>query len=214
MVSTTYCTAEDVRRTLQFRDKLTESTNPTKTEVEEMILEAESEIDLLTNASWKTTTVTEQFYNIPNLKYYNFSTGIPVYLKFRNIKELSSSDGDKLEVWNGSDYEDFLLTKTQGRSNDYWVDSRLGILYLKIWKPYFIDRAIRFTYRYGESSVPKDIRKATALLVSMEIIRNDDNSSIMDENGDVTRLSHSNRLDRMQEQFDRIVGNRTELHVI
>ncbi len=130
------------------------------------------------------------------------------------MDDILLADVDKLEVWNGSSYSDWLDDKTEGRANDYWMDEEQGVLYLRYYFPYFTKKAVRMTYRYGESSVPNDILKATALIAAIKVLESDDRSSVMAETGDPTRITYDSRVSKWQKEVDRIIRNHTELRVI
>jgi hypothetical protein len=206
----TYCTADDVRRILQTDFKFSSESLPSNSDVEASIEEAEDEIDQETQHSWRTTTVTDDFYDIP-LDAWREGVGIPIFLKHRNVKDLDSDQGDSLEIWDGSSYEDWLSTMTEGRNNDYWVDNTMGILYLRRFWRFYRERAVKISYRYGESSVPKDIRKACAILTAIDFIMNDDRSAALNETGDPMRVSHTERVEFMKKRVDRILKNRREI---
>jgi len=208
----TYCTADDVRRVLQVDFDFSSQKLPTDTDVEASIEEAEDEIDQETQHAWRAVTVTNEFYDIP-IQAYREGVGTPIHLKHRNVRTLASGSGDKLEVWDGSSYEDWLTTKTEGRANDYWLDEELGILYIRRYWKYYWKKAIRMTYRYGESTVPKDIRKATAMLAAIDFIMSDDLSASLNETGDSMRVGHESRIEIMRERVEKIIRNRREIPV-
>lgn len=216
-VITNYCNAEDVQRLLGLV-RFNADTFPTREQVQELILEAEDEIDQTTHNTWKSTTVTEEYYDFPvehgysgHGRVFPWGTGWAIYIHRRNITPFSNSDGDKIELWNGSSYDDWVVTKTEGRNNDYWLDSTQGILYIKNWYPFFRRKGIRLTYRAQQSPVPKDIQKATSILASIDIIRSDDNSAVLTDTGDPDSMSHLDRITNLQERYDRIMNNRSEI---
>lgn len=211
--STTYCTILDVQRILSVSTAFSSSTNPTDSQVESYIEAAEDEIDNLTNHAWRQVSVSEEFYDLP-VYSYNHGAGLAIHLKHRKVKALDSGQGDSLEVWNGSEYEDWLSTKTEGRNNDYWLDSRKGILYLRHYWAYYKKQSVRLTYRYGESSIPKDIRDATAMIAARMIIMSDDRSALLTDTADVANVSYERRIEELQKKIDRIIHNRTEIYVV
>lgn len=213
-ITTTYCNISDVKRVLQNSFKFGENATPNKDDVESFINEAEDEIDHRTQNSWRSTEVTNEFYNLPFNEYFDYSIGLAIHLRHRNIKTLSSTVGDKIELWTGSEYIDWLTDKTEGRGEDFWLEEEQGILHLRYYYAFYREKALRLTYRYGETTVPKDIRKATAMMAAIDLIQSDDMSAMLDETGDPTRMSHLNRIERMQKQIDVILTNRTELSVI
>jgi len=210
-----YATADDVRRVLQTVT-FTGTTTPTDTDVEAFIEEGEDEIDRRTRRAWRVVTITEEFQDVirgadPSLdrSYYNADTRI--FLDFSNTKKLDSGQGDKLELWNGNAYEDFLVDRTEGRENDFWQDEKMGVIMVKLFYGFYRRRKARITYRYGEDAVvPKDIRKATALLAAIEIIGNDDRTGLLTDTGDLDRVNFQQRIENMQKQVDRIIEGYAE----
>jgi hypothetical protein len=201
-----YCTASQVASFLQV--DFSSSTNPTTTEVEEMITENEDYIDSQTNHSWRERTVTEETHHLEK-PAYQLRDGIQVFLQHRKIKEFDSAEGDKLEVWNGSTWEDYVAERVEGRNNDFWVDYQLGILFIKSYS-LFIPRyfGVRVTYRYGETSVPGDIKKACKLLTAADIIENDDRSILLPEG--TSNLPIESKINKWKEEAEKIIGRYKE----
>lgn len=118
---------------------------PTEDTVEGYIRRAEDFIDRSTGTSWKLSQRQAEFLDID--MPYEYAAGIPVRLGQRNIQALSATAGDVLEVWNGASYEDWLATKIESRSGDYWLDYKSGVLFIKshfAWKI----KGVRMTYRF------------------------------------------------------------------
>lgn len=219
-MTVTYCTDDDVRRVLQS-GAFSTSTTPTKADVEASINTAEREIERRTRHAWREITVTEEFHDIPvfykrqrrNNGIY-LGAGIPIYMKHRAVKGFDTGEGDAVEIWNGSEYEDWLLTKTEGRANDFWLSNKKGILYLRYYWPFFTEQAIRLTYRYGETTVPEDIRDACARLAAIDYLMSDDRSSFLTESGDLTRQSFDDKINKLDRKVTRLLRNYVEPVVI
>lgn len=179
----TYADADDVTRILGLDYRLSGSTNPSPEYVEEHLLEAEEEVESFTRQAWRPKTVTYEYHDFP-VSPYRRSTGIPVYLRRNPVRTIDTASGDKIELWTGTAWEDWAATKTEGRGGDYWLDYEKGILYLRT-RPFFhFEKAIRVTYRYGHTTVPRDIQKATAMIAASMLLLNDDQSSIIVEGGE------------------------------
>lgn len=206
----TYCDASDVRVILQAVQDFSSETTPTDADIDNLIEGQEAEIDNTTHHSWKEVTVTDEYYDIPEITEYNRSTGIPIYLKHREVKAFDTAKGDKIEVWNGSSYDDWVTVRTQGRASDWWVDQSQGILYLRAFFLFMRKQALRVTYRYGGSAVPADIKQATALLVAAQVLSSDDRSMVVAETGDATRTSHKDRIQQWTDKANSILWKRTE----
>lgn len=215
-ITTEYCEEADVQRILQKATVFSGSTTPTAVQVEDFINAAEDEIDQRTQHAWRLVTVTDEFYDLPSYGHaghHSFDPGIKIHLRHRKITTLANGT-DKLEVWTGSEYEDWTGTRTEGRANDFWIDLEQGVLWIKYFYPFFTERAVRMTYRYGETSVPKDIRDATAMLAAIKVLQSDDRSAELNETGDPSRLPYDGRIAQWNAQVNRILKNRTELNIV
>lgn len=214
-----YATGDDVKAILQT-PSFTANTTPTETDVNLYLEMAADQIDQQTQHAWREITIADEFYDFPYRSHAGIVwgrpgwTGIPIHLRHRNIRTFSSGDGDKLEIWDGSSYIDWISTKTEGRADDFWIDQELGILYIRFYYPYFREKAIKITYRYGESSVPSDIRRACAYMASVMVLENDDRSELLNDTGSPDNAPYDIRISNMQKRVDKILHNRTELPII
>lgn len=207
-----YCTASQVSAFLQV-PAFSGSTTPTATQVEEFIVQSEDEINQNTLNSWKTETVTKEYHTIdfPTIRY----EGIKIFMGNRNITTLASGT-DVLEVWTGTSdndgWEDYLLTRTEGRNNDYWVNEQDGILWLRTY-PRIFRRTfdVRITYRFGEPTVKKDIEKACIRLTAIAIIQSDDKSILFPEGSSNIPLLDKRTI--WQREANKIIQNNRELKV-
>jgi hypothetical protein len=210
--TTTYCTPEDVQRVLQIDDLGgIGRSKPTRDDIIDFILDAEEEINRLTKHSWKSTTITDEIYST-NANYVEGS-GFPIPLNHRKIKTLTEASGDKLEIWDGSEWTDLISSTsyTEGRDADYWLDYEQGILYIKDFHTIY-ENGIRLTYRYGETIVPKTIRNACSLLAGIQILDTNDRTVMVPEG--VQYNSYTTRITRMQEKVDKILESYTEFNLI
>ena len=207
LITTTYCTPEDVQRQLQIDMLGGEGrSKPTRADIIEIIKEAEDDIDKTTGHAWREKTSTE-YKTLSNYSLHEK----PIYLKHRSIKTFDSTEGDKIEVWNGSEWEDYLTAKTEGRDNDYWIDYEEGIIYINNSITIY-PNGVKITYRYGETTIPNDIRKATSLMAAMMILDTNDRTIMVPEGTQFN--SYSSRLERMKEKIDEILQNHSEITFI
>jgi len=186
----------------------TTGTTPTKVQVEEWITEAEDDINRGTMNSWKSKTITKEYHTIkPAVIRYE---GTQIYIKNRNITTFASGSGDKIEVWNGSTWEDYLTSRTEGRTNDYWVNEVDGILWLRTY-PRTLRRThdVRLTYRFTETSVATDIRKACIRLAAITVIQSDDKSILIPEGSQNIPLFEKTGI--WQKEADKIIQNNREI---
>lgn len=175
-----YCEPKHVARyfrTLEDSDGFSFETNPNEQQVKDIILENSARIDRETGHSWRERKVREEYHDLDGVYYY--WAGTPIPLMKREIRTpMDASKGDKIEVFDGNEWEEWVSDNTydEGRGNngDYWVNTTDGILYL-YRRTWFFERyqSLRISYRYGAETVPRDIQQATAKLTAADLIRTD-----------------------------------------
>lgn len=144
---------------------------PDQDEVEDMINEAEQWINKECRTAWGDLFL--QITNELQDLHHDYRES-SVHMNYPNVLDFSTGDGDKLEVWNGSDWEDWIVEKTEARNGDFFVDYTMG-------KIYFIssvsrrDKAnIRLTYRVNrELTVPLPISYASSYLAGINILNSE-----------------------------------------
>lgn len=192
--STNYTTIEKVREYMQLNSQAFIAGKTVSDDIiADRINEAEAIIDDYCRRAWRSTTKTEYFtvtYRDKNSELF-----VPLYLTHSHIYDLSSAAGDELENWTGSAWSDFIADKTEGRANDYWVDTERGIVYIKPTN--YGERVIKVSYRYGNESVPNDIRKACIMLVCSDILMFDNNSNTIPD-GYSSSISYSDKSTRLR----------------
>lgn len=184
-----YCSPEDVARfvrprkhedpTVETPRQFDEDTVPTDGEVIKHIEAASARIDRKTQQSWRANVVTDETHDHKGLYYW--LSGQPITLQKKNIRPLDPAKGDKLEVYEGNDWNDWLDAGNmeEGRDGDYWLDAPVGILWVyerAILRPH---PKYRITYRYGYDHVPADIRDAVAMKAAAEIVSGDFGGTIV-----------------------------------
>lgn len=213
-----YCSTDDVKRILlnPFDYSDVTPTNPTDTQVLAFIEEATDEIDNITQHSWREINVSEEYYDLPRLSNPkgDYHTNLEVHLRHREIRDFDANEGDKIEIWNGSTWIDWLDTKTEGRANDFWQDNEQGLFFLRYFYPFFKRKSLRMTYRFGASSIPNDIRQVCAKIAAIALIRSDDRSANLNETGDSTRMTHDTRVKDMTKEIEKTLQNRQEFFVV
>lgn len=203
----TYCTTAQVAEILQIAN-FDGSSIPTSTTVTNYIERAEAKIESQTGHAWKSITVTNE-YLMPS-SFYKYGTGIKFKLEHRSIKTLSSGSGDKLEVWNGNEWEDYLVTKTEGRNNDYWVNETEGVVYIIGTHTIYPD-GVRITYRYGESSVSASIEECAVLMTAIMVLNTPEFSQAsFTDDGASTRRLDNDRIQQWEKIINNILSNNTE----
>jgi hypothetical protein len=203
-----YTTASAVADFLNL-PRFSTSTTPTSTTIEERIDEAEAYIDQITGHAWRNKTISNEYHEL-NLGYEAL-TGIPVYLNHRGIKNLATASGDKLEIWDGGTWSDWLVgtSRTEGRDKDYWLRYEDGVLYIRNWTRY--PKGVRVTYRYGETIVPYDIKKAALLLTCIDLIATDDKSVQLPEG--TSQLTYRDKIDKWERDIKEILSHHFEFRL-
>lgn len=219
-LAVTYCTASDVRRLLGLSGEFTETSNPSFIQVEDYIKAAEDEIDFRTAHSWRTrrsrtttgddTSAEYEWHDIPK-EPWDWALGRRVKLDHRLVKTLDTGEGDVLELWNGTEYEDWTVTKTEGRADDYWLDYENGVLYIKSHH-HPRNKAIRIKYRYGEEKVPNDVKIACAKLAAMNLLGGEDRSVLFPEG--TNNIAIADKEMKWRADVERFFRNRGEITVI
>lgn len=220
-MTVTYCTADQILSRLglinqsdgtRFTDSDSPATTPSTAELEEFINDAEDEIDQITGHAFRSITVTDEthdFFKVYHTGHWRRSA--IARLHHRNITTMASGSGDKIEIFDGSTFIDLLATGTEGTGfgeNDFWVDKENGTIYIFSQFPIHGPGTIRVTYRYGDSAVPKDIRKACALIASINVLQSDLYIRAFPANTD--RFPVQSLAENFQKQADKILARHIE----
>jgi len=208
-LAVTYTTHANVTAMLGISTR-SASTTPTDTTVETFINRAEDYIDQRLGHAFRSITVTDELHDlkIP----YKPRLGVPVYLNHRKITTFSSGAGDVVGVWEGSTFENWLDTKTEGRADDFFVDYDKGIIYFRYTFPIYREASVKITYRYGESSVPKDIEDAATKLAAIDVMMQDDRSWLIPEGANSINIP--GKIEEFKKDVERILQARAELKVV
>lgn len=180
--TTYYCSPEDVASQLKLlnpdgsRMVFTETTSPRRSEVIDMINQAETGFDRETKDSWRTNYVTEEYHDIKLPLVGLPSSDVVVSLRYSHIFPMDSTLGDKIEFWNGSIWVDYTAT-AQSRGSTWWVDYAVGQLHFNNFWPWFNTgmNKIRCAYRWGNRPVPDDVKEATIKKVAIRLLQSDFN---------------------------------------
>lgn len=167
-----YCTVADIADYLHI--DINANTDPNTTMVQELIMDAEDDIDHKTGHSWRTDKQYSEVFNVNEV--YHYGRGMYLGLKHRNIKAWDESEGDLLEIWNGRTWVAQTVTDPDEFVN---IEDYKGTLYIRGYI-YTILRNNRFrlTYRYGgakehDGLVPRDIKRCCIKMVCIEILSTD-----------------------------------------
>lgn len=215
-----YCTVQQVATQLGLVDTATNkvttppsrltispTTNPTITTVTEMIEDAQDFIDEECDTSWRSKTVTRERHSIyKQIRHSRWYYTIQLNNKY--CKALDEGQSDELRVFNGSTMEEWLGVKTEGVApgdQDYYFDATVGRLFINTSYPDRRENNVDVTYRYGKTSVPNSIRRATILIASAYIIQ----SGILDyyfnvaEGGD-QGMKHQQKAEKWIESAEKL----------
>lgn len=130
----TYTTPQDVESYMQLKEGyFTHNSVPSDLTVEQMIARAEDRIDYRTRKSWKFNAVTSE----PNDAMLTDYNRYGFYPRHRNIIKVYA-----LQIWTGSEWQ----TQTEGRTNDYFVNFDLGMIYFT--RMFLLPAAYGMTGRY------------------------------------------------------------------
>ncbi len=216
-----YCLSSDIFSFLQMasnsdptflgKTDFSASTQPTKTEVDAWINESEDEIDRGTMYAWRSVTVTKEQHHLKGPSY-QIRDGSVIKLLQRNIRTLTAGT-DLLEIWDGSNYVDYLTDKVEGRDNDYWVNEEYGMIFVKAY-PFRSRRTFgaRVTYRYGETVVPGNIKRACVLLTAIHMLQSEDRSVLLPEG--TSNISYNKKIEDWEKRAEKIISDMRELPVI
>jgi len=126
----TYCDPEDVADFLQITGGFSSTTNPTSDTVERVIESIEDIIDARTKHAWRERRIVDE-YKAPRWDTaFRLALPVPyVDLDHWQVFPLATASGDKLEVFDGSSYVEWLAGgKVHGRTADYFLEERRGRL--------------------------------------------------------------------------------------
>jgi hypothetical protein len=199
-----YTTASSAK--VKLRGFFNRETVPDIQAVHRMINDAEDEIDARTHDSWRSTTVTDEYHDRP-FEQADWWVGTAIRLYNRGITTFVSGT-DKVEVYSGGgNWEDWVANRTEGRGANYWVDYTNGIVYLKGWWFMHAKSAVRVTYRYGQSTVPNDIRKCCAKIVTKELLMSDQHvGNVKAPEGAPSSMGISGRVRQLEDDIQRIIS--------
>lgn len=159
----------------------TASTTPTSTWVETLIETAEEKIDDAVGHAWggRYRRSSNEVHRIKRDRSYR--VGLPaayVELEHWEVATLANASGDRLEVWNGSAYVDYVDPAngfTHGPAADYFLQGRDGRVYILtgISTRRTYPHGIRATYRYGATEVVGTVHDLAVKMAALEVMRRD-----------------------------------------
>lgn len=193
----TYCQPSDIAAILQLMEKdgssrvtFDDQSKPTLSEIEDWIEEEEDWIDDYTLDSWRPVSIPKPEYHRGERRGNVIGYGEPrahvVYLTHNSIvKPLDSESGDTLEIAQNISWFDLLADGTEGDvygHGDFFIDPDKGRIYIYGKDIKIGPGTIRVTYRHGQSSVIRPIKRACTLLTAMRFLSSDDYINLFPDN--------------------------------
>ncbi len=218
-MATTYVTPAQIVSFLKITDNQGElivpdsGTDPTLAELEDMINEAEEEIDSRTLHTWKLTKVTHEIHDVINV--YDYGRGLRIHLFHRNVRAFDELKGDIIEMWNGAEYDNI----TPQGEDTHILNESMGILALRGFVfSIFRENRLRVTYRYGGEqgdtsdtpTVPADIRDCARKLTAIKILESSFAMSNIEFGAD-RGMRTAEVVDRWRKDVDDIIYRHAEI---
>ncbi len=172
-----YADHDDVSAYLQVPAWTTSST-PSSSWVETLLEAAEEKIDDAVGHAWGTRyrRSVDEVHRVRRSRSYR--VGLPaayVDLERWEIAILDNAKGDKLEVWNGSAYVDYVDSAngfTHGPAADYFLQGREGRVWIltgiALRRTY--PHGVRATYRYGATEVAGTVHDLAVKMAAVEVL--------------------------------------------
>ena len=214
-----YCTSTEVSKFLSFKKDFDNSTNPSDLTVESRIREAEDIIDYRTRKSFRFNVVTDEKTQPTYVDFNRYG----MYLRYKDFIKIYS-----LKLWNGASW-DLMI---EGRTNDFWVDYNLGMIYFA--RMYLIPSIYgmigRYSaYNFGEfkGSVSVDyawgkdpetdkqfyiFKKLAIDMASIDIIRHHDYSSFIVSGSD--KISLEGKIANLEQNIESRLDELTGVYMI
>lgn len=156
-IQTTYATIKDVEILLQ--KDITDATAPSMQEVTRLIRGKEDFIDDFTHQAWREVAVTDEYkYHRENPIGHWF---LYYPLKYAPVREIT---GLELRTWGHTWIDRFDNT-------DLWDLDENTLRIYRFLTSWIRWKSIRVSYKYGHTTVPRDIRELCAKLVTLDILK-------------------------------------------
>lgn len=143
-----YCNEDDVYRTSGLIEA--DTGVPSKADITENILDAQAEVDIITNTKWEATQVTETYDGSGDAKFKLLHYPI-ISIESLTINDTSVTPSE-IYIYTGIEGGGMIELKTSAEKTTF-DDS----------KPHLIS----ITYTYGSSTVPRKIKRLTSCLASV-----------------------------------------------
>ena len=201
-MSEDYCTYEDVLGYLKGMD----TDAWTEEEVIRLIDKYSERIDEISGSSFRENRSEDELHIAKPYSYrsnYSYSRTMAVHLQHGSVKEILS-----LKVFNGSDFEEYIGSRTEGRTGDYWVDYDVGIIF--IMSSLYEDE-VKVSYTYGETRVPTRVWELNIYYVVRHMLEQLSHTVSVPEGG---QNPIENRISRAQKHIDDIETDITGWNIV
>lgn len=209
-----YCSVKNVADWLRI--DFTDTTDPTTGMIEEFILVAQEFIDRRTGHTWQSEKQKRnEIHNVPE-NLWDYGQGIPLFNQHRMLKTpFDTTKGDKFDIWNGLD---FIEQDVSEDANFIHFDKVSGTFYIRgYYYTILTKKRFRITYRYGGDQenelIPRDIRRATILLVAIDVLQTDFAMSQIPIGGE-GNINKAALIDKWQAMVNEIIDDHKEWIVI
>lgn len=206
--TTFYCQVSDISDFLRI--PIDRNSSPNDVQVANIINRKEDEIDRRTGHAWRSVTISNEIHALPLI--YTYGWGTPIFLQHRSLKDLDTTLGDIIEVWDGQKYTSVgALAGNFG--NNYNFEPRYGRLFLRGYLYSILrDYRVRVTYRYGETTPPGDIKDVCIKMACIDLLTT---SFKMDKLGVGTEygLEFEKVIDVWRNDIERTIWDRTEVQI-
>lgn len=180
-----YCQPEDVVAQLQLLNHTNNqrivlddivslgNVNISLTEMQNKIMQYEDFIDRACWDQWRIKSSEVEYLNTDNLWPGWFPHELLVFVYGNHLQPFNGSSGDILKIRRGDQWVDMLSTYTEGIGRDFWVEYPQGIIHFYNQRPQYGNEMVMVKYRWGNSEVPYDIKRAVVLLCAADYLRSE-----------------------------------------
>lgn len=202
-----YCTAQEVSNFIRLRNpgraggvlQVSENSDPSITQINELIDQNEDILNERIMHSWKETTIRDEMHDIVRTRRRLW--GRPVHLYHRSVRTIDADAGDKVEIWDGDKFIDI----TDG--SDHWrMDYVKGILYVgSYW--WGLENRVRISYRYGDATVPAWVKRTIIKMVSIDLVETSLTASKVPTGGENMTAT----VNKWRADIERVVADKQEV---
>lgn len=201
-----YCQVKDVEDWLRWQ--FDSNTDPNVTMVENLIMDNEDDMDRLMGHTFMEGKQVTEIFDVTYL--WDWSRGLPMYPRHRNLKPFDATKGDKFEAWNGIDFEAF--------GSEIEFETIKGTIYVRGFLFTTITKSrFRVTYRYGGDnegqSIPRDIKRCAVLMTSWDLLSTDFTMSQLAYGGE-GNVDKGKIMDKWEKKTKEIIHNHSEIITI